>query len=207
MKQSDSVSKHHLTRQARLRALLERRGLTLLLVTSPTNVFYLTGFRGSAGVAAVGMEAALLWVDPRYSLQAREQACGVEVVEERKGLLRAAGVWLGSLGACRAGYEDSHLTVAQLRELRTHAPREVRLRPAGGMVEELRVLKDEGEIELIREAGRITAEVFAAVSAQVRPGVKESDLEAEIEYRMRRCGAEGAAFPSIVASGKIRGLP
>jgi Xaa-Pro aminopeptidase len=194
-------------RQERLRQLLERRKLPLLVVSNPVNIFYLTGFRGSAGVAILGPSAALLWVDPRYTQQAREQARGVEVVEERGSLLKAAGRWLGKRGVKKAGYEDGHLTCAGLRELAGQTPGTVRLTPAGELVEELRYVKDPEEIECIRNAGRLTAAVLAEVIKQVRPGVRESDLAAEIECRLRRRGADGAAFETIVASGPRAAWP
>jgi Xaa-Pro aminopeptidase len=188
-------------RRERLWALLEARHLPFLTVSNPVNIFYLTGFRGSAGVAIVGSSEALLWVDPRYTRQAREQARGVEVVEEKGSLLKAAACWLGKQRSRVAGFEDGHLTCAGLRELRAHVPPRVRLRPVGGLIEELRCVKDPEEINCIREAGRLTAAAFAEVAGLVRPGVRECDLAAEIEYRMRRRGAEGAAFETIVASG------
>ena len=204
---ANSVSNHFAARQGRLRTRLERGGLSLLVVTNPVNLYYLTGFRGSVGVAALGLEETFLWVDPRYTLQAHEQARGVKVIEARKGLLKSVAAWLRSQGTCRVGYEDTHLTCAQFRELKNEESSSVRFQPAGGMVEELRLLKDQSEIALIREAGRITARVFEELLPQVRPGTRESDLEAEIEYRMRRQGAEGAAFESIVASGPRSALP
>lgn len=188
-------------RQERLRALLEVRRLPLLVVSNPINIFYLTGFRGSAGFAVLGLSDALLWVDPRYTRQAREQACGVEVIEEKGRLLKAVGRWLGEQRSRVAGYEDGHLTCAGLRELRGYAPARLRLQPAGGLIEELRYTKDAEEVECIRGAGRLTVEVYEEVVRQVRPGVRESDLAAEIEYRMKRRGADGTAFETIVASG------
>ena len=204
---ANTVFDHFGGRQRRLRRSLGEQDLSLLVVTNPVNLYYLTGFRGSAGVAVFALEEALLWVDPRYTLQAQEQARGVKVIEARKGLLKAVAAWLRSQGRRRAGYEDTHLTCAQFRELKNEESSSVRFQPAGGMVEELRLLKDQSEIALIREAGRITATVFEELLPIVRPGTRESDLEAEIEYRMRRQGAEGSAFEPIVASGPRSALP
>ncbi len=71
-------------RQQRLRALLGRRKLSLIIASKPANIFYLTGFRGSAGVAVFESSEAVLWVDPRYTLQARTSAFGVELIEARR---------------------------------------------------------------------------------------------------------------------------
>ena len=82
------------TRQARLLSLLDQRHLPVLVVTKPANIFYLTNFRGSAGVAVFGPPDPILWVDPRYTLQARGSARGVEVREERGRLFKAVTRWL-----------------------------------------------------------------------------------------------------------------
>jgi Xaa-Pro aminopeptidase len=190
-----------LARQERLRVLLEARRIPFLLVSNLVNVRYLTGFVGSAGIALIGSRQGILWVDPRYTLQAREQAHGVEVVEEKKGALRGAAAWLAKSHARDVAYEASTLTCAQYEQLRSEADRNLRLQPAGDLIEDLRVVKDRGEIEMMRSAGQVTSEVFQDLLTWVKPGVKESDLAAEVEYRMRKKGAEGAAFETIVASG------
>jgi Xaa-Pro aminopeptidase len=194
-------------RVERLRALMEARRIPSLLVTNLVHVRYLTGFTGSAGLALFGPHHAVLWVDPRYTLQAREQGCGVEVIEEKKGLLKGSAGWLGKHAVRELGYEASNLTCAQFQQLRTEAGHTIRLRPVGDLIEELRVVKDRGEIEAMRSAGQITAGVFEDLLTRIKPGVQERDLAAEIEYRMRQRGAEGAAFETIVASGSRAAYP
>lgn len=194
-------------RQGRLRSLLEARKLSLLVVTDLRNIFYLTGFRGSAGVAIFGSSEARLWVDPRYTLQAEEDARGVDVLEERGVLLKAVGRWLQKKRPRRVGYEDSHVTCADFRALAGETRRAVRFTPAGKVVEELRFVKDQDEIAVIRQAGRITAAAFEEVLPLVQPEVRETDLAGELEYRLRQKGAEGAAFETIVASGPRGALP
>jgi len=204
---SSPTENPHLARQERLRALMEEQRLPSLLVTNLTNIAYLSGFRGSAGVALFTSGEGVLWVDPRYTLQAREQACGVEVIEERKGLLKAVAERLKTNKIRHVGYDDAHLTCADFSRLEDGAGPRVKLIPAAGLVEQLRAVKDREEVAKIRGAGRITAQVFEKVLAGVRPGVSESDLGAEIEYRMRKKGAEGVAFETIVASGPRAALP
>jgi Xaa-Pro aminopeptidase len=194
-------------RQQHLRTVLEKRRLPILVVSSPVNVFYLTGFHGTAGVALFERSEAVIWVDPRYTLQAREQARGVEVIETRTGLFKAVGRWLKKKRAGFAGYEDSHLSCAEFKGLERESPRSTRWQAAGGIIEELRMVKDSYEIDQIRQAGHLTAEVLTEVIPGIKPGVRESDLAAELEYRMRRKGADGAAFETIVASGARGALP
>jgi Xaa-Pro aminopeptidase len=148
-----------------------------------------------------------LWVDPRYTLQAREQAEGVSVIEEKKGILKAAAGWLKKNEVRECAFEAVNLNCAQFDQLRQEAGKGIRMKPARDLIEELRVVKDHGEIAAIRSAGRVTAEVFAEMLPLVRPGVIELDLAAEIEYRMRKKGAEGAAFETIVASGPRSAYP
>jgi Xaa-Pro aminopeptidase len=186
---------------------MDTRDIPLILVTNLINVRYLTGFSGSAGIVLFGPRQGILWVDPRYTLQAREQAEGVDVVEEKEGILKAAARWLRNSGVREATFESSILTVAQFDVLRRESGDGVVSKPAGDLIEELRLVKDRGEIEAIRCAGKVTAEVYAETLPYVRPGVLEQDLAAEIEYRMRKKGAERAAFETIVASGLRSAYP
>ncbi len=203
----DPSSSPFRARQERLRALMETRRVPLILVTHLVNVRYLTGFTGSAGIVLLGPRQGILWVDPRYTLQAQEQAEGVEVIEKKEGIVKAAASWLKKYGVRECTFEASNLNCAQFEQLRKQAGSSLRLKPAGDMIEELRMVKDRGEIEAIRRAGRVSAEVFAEMLPQVKPGVIEQDLAAEIEYRMRKKGAEGAAFETMVVSGPRSAYP
>jgi Xaa-Pro aminopeptidase len=186
---------------------METRRVPLIMVTHLVNVRYLTGFTGSAGVLLLGLRHGILWVDPRYGLQAKEQAQGIEVIEEKNGILKSVARWMKENAVRESAFEAANLTCAQFAQLRTEAGDSLQLKPAGDLIEELRVVKDHGEIEAIRGAGRVTAEVFAEVLPCIRPGVLEQDLAAEIEHRMRKKGAEGAAFETIVASGPRSAYP
>ncbi len=177
------------------------------MLSDPIQIFYLTGFRGSAGIAVLRSEGGILWVDPRYTLQAQEQAQGVEVVEVRQSLLKAAAEWLKRHRRAAIGYEETHLTVAQFNELKSGIAGSRGFVPASDWLTALRMIKDKWEIARIREAARVTSKALTEVVPRIRPGVSESDLAAEIEYRMRRHGAEGAAFETIVASGSRAALP
>jgi len=205
--ESEHAASAFLARQERLRALLEARQIPLILVTNLINIRYLTGFVGSAGTALFGPRQGLLWVDPRYTLQSREQAQGVEVVEEKIGSLKGAAKWLAKHSVREIAFEVSNLTCANFDLLRTQAGRTLAMKPAGDLIEELRVVKDRGEIEAIRSAGKVTAEVFCELLRMIRPGVCERDLASEVDYRMRKKGAEGAAFETILASGPRSAYP
>ncbi|HEV2417080.1 MAG TPA: Xaa-Pro peptidase family protein [Terriglobia bacterium] len=195
------------TRQRLLLARLDARDLPFLVVTKPANIFYLTGFRGSAGIAVFGPSGGHLLVDPRYTIQAAEQARGVEVKEVTAGLFRAAGRRLQKLRARRVGFEENHLTVEEFERLRKQGPLGGAWKPAGGLIEELRVVKDDSEISQIRAACLLTSRAYEEVLPQARPGVSERDLASELDFRMRRKGADSVAFETIVASGPRGALP
>jgi Xaa-Pro aminopeptidase len=198
-------------RERRFR-LNERLGLLRIpfaLITKPVDIYYLTGFRGSSGALLVGPKTTILWVDPRYTLQAHEQAQGVRVTETREPLTKTVGGWIQKNRPQILGYQDAHLTCAELAQLRRESGRSagVRRKPLGHVLEELRMVKDRQEVERIREAGRLTCDALCEVLPLVQPGAREADLAAELEYRMRQRGADGAAFETIVASGPRSAWP
>jgi Xaa-Pro aminopeptidase len=194
-------------RARRLRAALEERDVASLLVSFPPNIAYLAGFRGSAGLALYTRAEAILWIDPRYTLEAQQNAHGVEIVEVKHGLLAAAGKWIARHSIGRVGFDDAHFCTRSFSDLKRHSGRGVRFVPTGDVVEDLRFIKDNEEVASIREAGRITAEAFEEMVPEMKPGALECELAAEIEYRMRLKGAEGAAFETIVASGQRGAFP
>src|SRR5437867_12742376 len=135
-------------RQNRAIAQLRERKLSAFLVTNLQNIYYLTGFRGSAGVLLLGAVVSRLWVDPRYTLQAQVEGKGVEVIEERGRLLKSAATYLKKAEHARAGkagivgLEEGYLTWAAFKELRRVAPGDVRFKPAGGRLVDLHSVKD-----------------------------------------------------------------
>ncbi len=197
-------------RRARLRERLEQARLPYVLVTKPVDIFYLCGFKGSTGVLLLGPRRARLWVDPRYTLQAREQSRGADVIESREALSKAVGAWLRRARVAALGYQGAHLTCADFSRFRQEAKGKSsgpRWKSIGATMDELRMVKDQWEAERIRRAGALTAAVFREVLPMVKPGVPECDLAAELEYRMKRSGAEGPAFETIVASGPRSAWP
>ena len=105
------------------------------------------------------------------------------------------------------GYDDLQVSARGFAQLRQNTGKGVSLIPAGGIVEELRAQKDEVEIEAIRQAAKVTAAAFDEIVPEIRPGAREWDLAAELEYRMRRKGSERPAFETIVASGARGAFP
>jgi Xaa-Pro aminopeptidase len=107
----------------------------------------------------------------------------------------------------RVGFDDAHVTVKQYERLKELAADGVELVPAGGLVEELRAVKDAAEVEAIRAATALADEVFAEIAERGLVGRTEHEVAVDAEIGFRRRGAEGPSFPPIVASGPHGALP
>jgi len=201
------MSAKHSQRRRQAARALRQRGLDCLIVTHPANWFYLTGFTGESGALVVERSAATLVTDGRFTVQAREEARGIGVVLQKGGLFPALGEWLRQRGLRRIGFDPCQLSVAQWHAVRKAAGAKCRTIEAEGIPEGLRACKDTQELAQMRKAAVVVGEVFESVLPLVRPGVRESELAAELEYQMRRRGASGPAFETIVASGKRSALP
>jgi len=192
-----------------LRKLLAPQKLDFLLVTHLPNVRYLSGFTGSSAVLLVGGRENVLFTDGRYTRQAREEARAARVVIVRENALIAAGEWLAQKRrrATSVGIEGEHLSVASEALLRDAVRRHCRLLPKNGMVERLRMVKDEEEIKSLRVAAQLGSNLFRTALRAVRSGNPETDVAAKLEFAARRAGAEGMSFSTIVASGARSALP
>lgn len=189
----------------RRRALLSemtRRRLNSLLILNPRNWYYLTGFTGDSGALVLSRRGAFLITDGRFLAQAREEASGVRVLPQKGGLLASTGEFLRRYSKGRLGFEASQVTVAQLRALRKSSGQRVRFSPDNGLVEKLRARKNLMEIALMRKAAQLAGEVLEGALRLLKPGVREFEIGAEIDYQMRRRGASGPAFETIVAFGE-----
>ncbi len=193
----------HQARRARLRERMAARDLPSLLITRLVNVRYLTGFTGSNGALLVTHDAAVLATDGRYVEQSARQAPDVERLIERA----VAAALAERAGAVRLGFEAHDVTVELHEALGGKAAGE--LVAAGRLVEELRAVKDEDEIALLREACRIADRALADLLAAdgLRPGRSEREVAVDLERRMVDHGAEAPSFESIVASGPNSAVP
>jgi Xaa-Pro aminopeptidase len=200
-------------RLKRLRRRISESGAAALVVTHLPNIFYLSGFRGSAGILLVESDRATLFTDGRYAVQSPQEvkSSGVRVVIPPVNILKAAGEYLSTLPTRRrklpVAYDPNQLTVTQHKDLRRAASSRISWLPASGWIEDLRLLKSAAEITKMRAAARLISKVFEQVVQLIRPGATELDLAAEIDYRMRKLGASGPSFETIVASGSRAALP
>ncbi len=195
-------------RQARLRKALAEKNVDALLVTHLPNVRYLCGFTGSAGMLLVAAARKSVFItDGRYREQAREEVRDARVGVPKSGILEAAAKASGGLLLKSLAIEGEHMPVATRDKLARLLPRGTRLQGVSGIVEALRMIKDEAEIELLRRAVLLGSSLFKGVLRHVRPGTSELAVSAELEYAARRAGAESMSFETIVAAGCRAALP
>jgi Xaa-Pro aminopeptidase len=197
--------------QLRQRALRERLATTqfdALLVSHLPNIRYLCGFTGSSGLLLVEEAGSVFFTDVRYDTQAHAEVKSAKVVVARQAVLNAAAERIAALRGRKAiGIEAEHATVSERKRLNDLLPARLRLKNATALVERVRMVKDEEELALIRSAVSLGAKLFDRALEVIRPGVKESEVAAEMEYMARRAGAEEMSFPTIIASGARSALP
>jgi Xaa-Pro aminopeptidase len=177
------------------------------LITSPPNVRYLAGYTGSNGLLLVTPDSATFFTDPRYTIQsAQEVSIRTEIVP-RGGLLPAVARHIVRKRFRRVGFEQQHLSYAQYAYLDGQLPGRTRLRGIADVVQRQRMVKAPEEIAAIRRSVLTNSQAFDRAVKKVKPRMSESDLAAELDYQMRRLGAEAPAFETIVASGERTALP
>jgi len=193
-------------RRSVLASKLVEHDLDALVVSFGINVRYLTGYTGSNGVVIIMPDRAAFFTDPRYRIQAGlEVDCSVRVVSG--ALLSSVAQYLRRMKSKRVGFEKSRMTVEAYQTLKDALPMRSSLEPIVGWIERQRAIKSSGEISAIRRSVDLNSRAFEQAVRHVRPGMSEGDLAAELDYRMRRQGAEGPAFETIVAAGPRTALP
>lgn len=188
-------------RRERLSGALAAKDLDAMLVTDLTNIRYLTGYVGSNAIALIRREQAVLFTDSRYAAAAREQAADIDVVIGRRDLLADVSEALGGLaGSPRVAVESEHLTIARHARI-GDALEGVILEPHAGLVEDLRILKDDDEVASIARAAEVADRALADVLADGIVGRSERDVAWDLEGAIRAKGGEAASFDIIVAGG------
>jgi Xaa-Pro aminopeptidase len=178
-----------------------------LLVSAPPNVRYLSGFTGDNGLLLLTPDSQTLFTDPRFTIQAAEECTCPVVTVARTPLDQAAVQTIRKRRWKRIGFEASRMLYDTHRRLDESLPKGVRLKPIGPAVEKLRMIKSADEIARIRRSVLTNSEAFEKATRSIRLGARESGIAAELEYQMRRLGAEKAAFETIVAIGSRAALP
>lgn len=190
-------------KQQKLVELLKQYQLDALVILSPYNRRYLSGFTGSSGGLVITPQQSYLITDFRYTNQAADQAEGFEVVLQKSSLLQSIVDFCKEQNIHSIGFEGDLITYQQYKALSDN----LKVTDIAGQIEKIRMIKEPFEIELIQKAADIADEAYHHILEFVKPGMTEMQVNNELEFFMRSKGASGSSFDTIVASGYRGALP
>lgn len=197
------------SRISRLREKLVEEKVDAMLVTRLQNIRYLTGFTGSAGLLWVSADELLFVTDGRYAEQSEEEigAVGVDVEIEITSSDQREIISGRSSSAARIALEAHDVTWASQRKFADEWFPSAKLVPSEGWIERLRQVKDAGEVARIRAAAAIADRALESCVGSLEEHPTEKEFALELEFLMRRLGADEPAFATIVASGPNAAKP
>ncbi len=185
-----------------LRALIAGHDLAAVIVAKPENRRYFSGFTGSSGLLLVSADRARLITDFRYTEQADQEAPAFTVVRHGSDMYETLAAEVKTAGGGRIGFESDFAT------WETHQKMSAAIGDLAPLhLDRLRMVKDEAELAALGVAVRLADQAFGHILSFIKPGVSERDIALELEFFMRKNGAEKAAFDIIVASGPRSALP
>lgn len=194
--------------------LLRERGLDGILITSPTNRRYLSGFTAddhgfdeTAGVLLIAADHQLLLTGGTNLPWATAEAIGFTTEAMKRPWPASIGERMAALGWKSAGFEDAFLSVADHALLQQSLGEGIALHPLGNAVDQLRAVKSADEIALMAEVTRLTDEAFVKGAATLRAGMTERELAQNMQAALREVGSEGEGFDTIVAAGPNAAKP
>jgi len=187
---------------------LKKSSADAFLATTPVNVTYLTGFTGDSSFYFGNAKHSIVISDTRFEEQIKEECAGLDahIRNHNKTTYEAAAEVLNKSGAKTVAVEEDRLTLGELEQLKTLAPK-ITFVPVSGVVEKQRTIKDPAEVDNIREAVRVAERAFRMFTATIREADTEKEMVDSLEYYIRRAGARGSSFPPIVAVGERGALP
>jgi Xaa-Pro aminopeptidase len=186
-------------------ALAERKADSLIVSGLP-NVRYLSGFTGDNAMLLITRDQSTLFTDPRFEIQAAQEAsCAVKI--SKGPLVTDVAAAIRRKRLKRIGFEPARMTVQALKSLSDRLPMGAGMVEVDGWVEQLRMVKSPEELARIRRSVATNSGAFEQAIRRARAGMTEAELAAELEYRMRRLGAEKPSFETIVAGGERSALP
>lgn len=178
-----------------------------LIVTKGTDIRYLSGFTGEAGVAVLILtnDKRYLITDGRFTNQASQETSGYEIVkwESKSGIYGETGNILKKISVNQVVIDHAEISYANYESLINAFEKKVK--NSKPYITDMRMVKDLGEVQAIRKACEITEKSFLAILNTIKPGQTEAEIRNSLEYEFRKNGAEGIAFESIIASGPDNG--
>jgi Xaa-Pro aminopeptidase len=193
-----------MSRLERMRKKMHEEKIDAYVIIRPENGRYLSGFSGGEATLYITAEKAFLLTDFRYIEQAKTQSPEFEVIKTGQDHFES----LAEIGkqAQRVGFEGDFVTYLNFGKLKNAFP-QAELLSLPNLVSYLRSVKDQAEIETIRQAVRIADDAFSLVLKSIEIGQTEEEIGLDLEYSMRQAGASGGSFEFIVASGVRSALP
>ena len=189
----------------KLRKALEENNLDGLLITNEYNRRYITGFTGSAGAAVVTKEDAVFITDFRYTEQAKKQVQNFRIIKHEGLIFDEVANQVELMGIKSLGFEKDTMTYGLYETYKSLIKAD--LVPQSGLIEKIRLIKTEQEINIIKVACEIADNAFTHILKFIKPGVTELEVSNELEFFMRKQGATASSFDTIVASGTRSALP
>ncbi|VAX18586.1 Aminopeptidase YpdF (MP-, MA-, MS-, AP-, NP-specific) [hydrothermal vent metagenome] len=192
-------------RRKKLAKRLSDESFDALLITEMVNIRYLTGFSGTSATLLATADDSWFLTDSRYITQAHDQVAGVNIREYSEHLESVADL-LKERGVKNLGFEAQQVSFATVEKMKAKF-KGVGLAPTEKIVESIRLIKDEPEIEAMRSLIGILVKVYPEAKNLIQPGAVERDVAVQLEYLLKKAGADGAAFEFIVASGERSAMP
>lgn len=189
----------------KLREQLAEQQLDALLITNPYNRMYMTGFTGSAGVAFITVSEAYFITDFRYTEQAEKEVKGFTIIQHSLTPIEEVAKIVQEQQLKTVGFEKEHMTYG-LYEL-YNAAVAATLKPTMSLIESIRVIKTEDELQVLQQAAHIADAAYEHICTFMKAGMSEIDVATELEFFMRKQGATSSSFDIIVASGVRGALP
>jgi len=202
--------KSRIKRLRKLRMSIAKKGLDAILLSQPENLRYLSGFTGSSGWLLISRQNAILATDFRYVEQAKGESPDFEIIQTKQELRDWLPGLVSDLGWHKLGFEANFISYDSSHKLSEAIKTKqinLELVPTIGIVEQVRSIKEPGELGFITKAIELTDAAFEQARAIIRPGITEKEAAWEIEKILRQEGSEGIPFEIIVASGSNSALP
>ncbi len=179
---------------------MKKMNISAMLVTSETSSRYFSGFTGDNVLLVISGEHRILFTDFRYTIQAKQQSMGAFEVNEVSSMdAELVKNTLSSLGATTVGYEDETMTV---RKFNAWKDLPFEFVPSSDLLTQQRVVKSEEEIEYLKIAQQVSDKAFAMLLDFIKPGMTEKEVANELDYLLKKCGADEPSFDTIVGSGE-----
>lgn len=196
------------SRVERLKTLFSAKEIDGVMITKAENRRYITGFTGSSGVVIISGDRQVLVTDFRYLEQAATQAPNFELADGSSDIIGKVKEVVADLKIQNLGFEAMGMSYFEYQEYHKQVGTVATMKPLlQGIVEELRVYKDEEEVGMIKKAAEMADAAFEHILTFIKPGLTELDVALELEYFMKKLGSEKNAFDFIVASGPRSSLP